>query len=100
MTRHDCAYSASQLSRFVSNPGKAHFKRLKQTFRYLLKTPEVQLEFRCAADGDLVHGAPAINPLVLRAASDATWGTEEDGAFYCGWVLSMCGTPVIARSKK
>ena len=100
MTRHDCAYSASQLSRFVSNPGKAHFKRLKQTFRYLLKTKHIQLEFKSSNNGNLVHGAPPTEPLTLIAASDATWGTEEDGAFYCGWLLQFGGTPIIARSKK
>ena len=100
MTRHDCACSASQLSRFVSNPGKAHFKRLKQTFRYLLKTKDIQLEFKSSNNGNLVHGAPPTDPLTLIAASDATWGTEEDGAFYCGWLLQFGGTPIIARSKK
>ena len=35
-TRPDIAFAVSELSRFVSNPGKPHLEAAKRVFRYLL----------------------------------------------------------------
>ena len=40
----DC-YSVSELSRFVSNPGKVHLEQAKRVFRYLSKTSALHLEY-------------------------------------------------------
>ncbi len=44
-TRPDISYTVSELSRFVSNPGKVHLEQAKRFFRYLFKTSALQLEY-------------------------------------------------------
>ena len=41
-TRPDISFSVSELSRFVSNPGKEHVEQAKRVFRYLKQTLQLQ----------------------------------------------------------
>jgi hypothetical protein len=45
-TRPDFAFAVSELSRFVSNPGKPHLEAAKRVLRYLKKTMNLGLVFR------------------------------------------------------
>jgi hypothetical protein len=44
-TRVDIAFAVSELSRFVSNPGKVHIEAAKRVFRYLKRTMNMALEY-------------------------------------------------------
>ena len=100
MTRNDSKHAVAQLSRFVSNPGRPHWNALLSLYRYWLNTPEVTLRFARETNADLVTNKPAVPQFVLRAASDASWGSEDDSSFYCGWALIWCGCVLLAKSKK
>ncbi|KAE8700517.1 hypothetical protein F3Y22_tig00110556pilonHSYRG00215 [Hibiscus syriacus] len=45
-SRPDLAYAVSIISRFMANPGKAHWEALKWTLRYLRGTTELGLMFK------------------------------------------------------
>ena len=45
-TRPDMAFAVSELSRFVSNPGKPHLEAANRVFRYLKKTLSLGLVYR------------------------------------------------------
>ena len=45
-TRPDFVFAVSELSRFVSNPGKPHLEAAKRVLRYLKKTMNLGLVFR------------------------------------------------------
>ncbi len=61
-TRPDISYSVSELSCFVSNPGKVHLEQAKRFFRYLSKTSALHLEYSPSA----VPGSPV--------ADNQLWG--------------------------
>ena len=64
-TRPDIAYAVSIMSRYGSNPNKAHWKAVKRIFRYLRQTVDYQLVFR----GDLKS---------LSGYTDADWAGDQD----------------------
>ena len=43
------AFSVSELSRFVSNPGRQHLEATKRVFRYLKKTINLGLVYQSSA---------------------------------------------------
>ena len=45
-TRPDIAFSVSVLSRFLENPGEAHWEAVKRIFRYLAGTRNHALTYR------------------------------------------------------
>ena len=45
-TRPDVAFAVSELSRFVSNPGKQHLEAAKREIRYLKTTMHLGLVYR------------------------------------------------------
>ena len=51
-TRPDISYSVSELSRFVSNPGKVHLELAKRDFFYLAKTSSLRLKYSPSAITD------------------------------------------------
>ena len=64
MTRVDIAYSASQLARFMSNPGPSHFKAAIRVLVYLRDTADRALVMR----PDPVRG--------LESFVDSSWATK------------------------
>ena len=100
MTRPDVSYAASQLSKFVSNPGEVHFKCLQRVFKYLLGTKDEGLVFVPDNKNNADLSVDLVQSNVLVAATDATYGSEEDGSFTFGIVVMLNGTPVSWRSKK
>jgi hypothetical protein len=100
MTRPDVAFAASQLSKFVGNPGESHFKCLQRVFKYLLGTKDEGLVFMRDNANNADMSVENVRRNVLVAATDATYGSEEDGSFTFGVVVMLNGTPVSWRSKK
>lgn len=64
-TRPDIAYAVGVLARYVSNPGKAHWKRGKQLLRYLAGT----LDYKLRLGGT--------KEIFLYAFTDADWGGDD-----------------------
>jgi hypothetical protein len=86
-TRPDIAVAVAKLSRFLQNPGQAHWDAAIKVVRYLLKTKDVGITY----DGML--------GTQLVAYSDADWaGNRDDRRSVSGLVLMMCGAPVVWRS--
>ncbi|XP_076397817.1 uncharacterized protein LOC143266090 [Megachile rotundata] len=87
-TRPDIAYAAATLSRFTSNPGKAHWDCAKRVLRYLSATSNYKIEFK-KTDEKLV------------AYSDSDWAGDIDDRRSCtGNLLILAGGPVSWKSKK
>jgi hypothetical protein len=100
MTRPDSQHAVSQLARFVSNPGRVHWQHLQDLYRFWLGSTDITFHIDRNNDSDLVYGKPTVPDFELRAASDASWGTEDNMTHYCGWLLSWCGTVIISKAKK
>jgi hypothetical protein len=100
MTRPDCAFAASQLSKFVSNPGAKHYKCLQRVFRYLLGTKGEGLEFHRGNVNNIDMSVPFTHRNTAVSGSDATYGSEEDGSFTFGILVIINGTPTVWRAKK
>ena len=64
MTRVDIAYSASQLARFMTNPGPSHFKAAIRVLLYLRDTPDRALMMRPDPDRG------------LESFVDSSWATK------------------------
>jgi Reverse transcriptase (RNA-dependent DNA polymerase)/gag-polypeptide of LTR copia-type/Integrase core domain/GAG-pre-integrase domain len=62
-TRPDIATSVSNVSRYLSNPGRAHWEAVKRILRYLKETEGLSLTL----GGNEVH---------LEGFSDADWGAD------------------------
>ncbi|OWY94389.1 Retrovirus-related pol Polyprotein [Phytophthora megakarya] len=86
-TRPDISVTVAKLSRFLKNPGEAHWNAGIKVVRYLLKTKKVAI----TSDGLL--------GTELTAYSDADWaGNRDDRRSVSGMVLMMCDAPVVWRS--
>ncbi|XP_053995677.1 uncharacterized protein LOC128885603 [Hylaeus anthracinus] len=87
-TRPDIAYAAALLSRFTSNPGKAHWDCAKRVLRYLNTTSSYKIEYN-KDDEKLI------------AYSDSDWAADIDDRRSCtGNLLILAGGPVSWKSKK
>ena len=53
-TRPDLAFAAHQFSRFLSNPGMAHWQAAKHVLRYLRGTTDVGIKFSNCEDVSLI----------------------------------------------
>ena len=67
-TRADISHAVGEVARFVSNPGLAHWKAVKQICKYLIGTSDFGLHYDGKqSDIDQVYGF-----------SDADWGNNID----------------------
>ena len=72
VTRPELSYAASQLARFVSNPGEVHYSAAMRVMVYLSCTPERVLTFK-----------PKLGPsLVVLADSDWSASFSTSGALF------------------
>ena len=79
-TRPDIAYAVNIACRFMSNPGRIHWKLVKRIFRYLKGT----------SDFGLVYGSLSDNELVCYC--DADWGGDKaDRKSTTGCIFLMNG---------
>ncbi len=100
-TRPDIAFSVSELSRFVSNPGNSHLETAKRLFQYLRKTVSLGLVYRSSA---LLPDHPEIQPNVLWGYHDdvdSDWaGCPDSRHSTSGFVFMQNGTAISWRSKR
>ena len=92
-TRPDIAFAVSELSRFVSNPGKPHLEAAKRVFRYLKKTMNLGLVYR---------SSPSEMPSnTLWGYVDSDWaGCPDSRRSTSGFVFMLNGAAISWRSKR
>jgi len=90
-TRIDIAYAVNVATRFMSNPGDAHWKACKRILRYLNGTKKSGLIF---------HGNNS-KEFTIKAYSDADWaGDTTDRKSTTGFVITINDSVVSWLSKK
>jgi hypothetical protein len=88
-TRPDISFAVSQLSKFISQPGKQHFQALKQLLRYLKGTQHLGIFY------------PSEGSCKLQCYVDASWASDpNDGRSVTGYVYLLNGSPISWSSKK
>lgn len=88
-TRPDITYAVNTVSKYNSNPGKAHWTAVKRIIRYLKGTSEAKLCYS-KDDGPIVHGY-----------SDADWASDVDERRSCsGCVFLSQGGAISWFSKR
>jgi hypothetical protein len=90
IVRPDIAYACSVLTRFNSNPGKAHWVAVKHLWRYLLGTIDLELEL--GPDPD------ATNLLTVISDSDLG-GNKDNGKSTTGYIIKV-GSGAVSWSSK
>lgn len=90
VTRPDIQYAVSSVSRFNSNPGRAHWLAVKRIFRYLKGTMDKRLQFHRTVDDDTLIGY-----------CDADYGSDTlDRRSVTGYLFLLQGGAVSWNSKK
>jgi len=88
-TRPDISFAVHQVSRFNSNPSKAHWSAVKRIFRYLKGTIHLGIKYSCHPDGDIV------------AYSDSDFaGDVGDRKSVSGFIFMLQSGPVTWSCKK
>lgn len=88
-TRPDIALAVGAVSRYMRNPGTAHWKAVKRIFAYLIKTADHCLMI----DGN--------EEITLSGFADASLGSDiDDGKSVGGHVFFIGNSPVIWTSNK
>jgi hypothetical protein len=95
-TRPDISFSVSELSRFVSNPGKVHLEQAKRVFRYLKQTLSLHLEFSSSS----VPGSPVENNQLWGYVNSDWAGCPDTRRSSSGYVLMLNGSAVSWRCKR
>eukprot|EP00253_Pinus_taeda_P006104 PITA_06104 len=92
-TRSDIAHAMGVLSRFMSKPGKEHWRAVKRVFRYLRGTSDYGLCYQ---------GRPGLNRVLeIHGFVDADWaGDLDQRIFTSGYVFNLFGGAVSWMSKK
>jgi hypothetical protein len=99
-TRVDIAWAVSELSRFVSNPGKPHLEAAKGVFRYLKSTMNLVLEFGSPrmSQPPVPFAMPANK---LWAYVDSDWaGCPDSRKSTSGYCFMFNGAAISWRSKR
>jgi len=88
-TRPDIAFAISVLGRYLSDPGKDHWKAVKKVMRYLQGTKNHMLTFRRS------------DPIEIVGYSDADYAScVDDRKSTSGYVFIMSGGAVSWKSVK
>jgi hypothetical protein len=91
-TRPDIAYAVNQLSRYLSNPGQAHWQAGKRVLRYLKGTAKSSLVYK-DYNGN--------RNTKIEIFCDADWaGDVDDRKSTTGIIIKLNGCVVIWLSKK
>ena len=86
-TRPDISFAVATLSRFLDNPGRAHWEAVKQILRYLSGTPDYELTYSVERH-DLVE------------YTDADRAVQEHRHAISGNVFLMDGGAISWSSRK
>ena len=90
MTRPDVARAAAELSKYLTNPSKAHMDAADQAIQYLYATHYWAIEY---------NGNKTDEYMVI--ASDASFADDpEDRKSSQGYIIQMCGGPVVWKASK
>jgi hypothetical protein len=81
----------SELSKYVSKPGKNHVVAGKRVLRYLQVSKHYHLEF---------SRGKASEKLSVYGYCDASWGCQRDGSAVTGFVSEILTGPLIWSAKK
>ena len=88
-TRPDIATAVGQCSRYLENPGKAHWSTAKRIITYLRCTKELELVLNCT------------NSMELLAYADSELGrTEDKGRSTTGYLFTYGGGPISWKSQR
>ena len=91
-TRPDIAYAVNQLSRYLANPGPAHWQAGKRVLRYLKGTASECLLYKDYS-GD--------KNTKIEVFCDADWaGDHDDRKSTTGIIIKLNGCPIVWLSKK
>lgn len=91
-TRPDICYACNFLSRFMHNPGMAHWKSLVRVVRYLKHTTNYGIKFSSQSTSQ---------PIPLLGWSDSDWGGESDTRrSTAGFVFTLAGGAITWQSKR
>lgn len=88
-TRPDIAYAVGALSRFNSNPGRAHWKAVQHVFKYLAGTRDQMLCYSAGRDGT-----------TLQVFSDADYAGDVDSARSTSGYAVFVGSCLVNWSSK
>lgn len=112
-TRPDISFAVSELSKFLANPGLAHWNAAVRVLRYLKGCPDLGVTFtRSAGNKPILRAYSDVNykgpsrrqqqsQLKLDAYSDADWGGDRDTRrSHTGGVLFLAGGAIAWISKK
>ena len=89
-TRPDLAFAVSTLSRFMANPGMAHWKAAQRTLQYIKKTKNWGLTY-CKREGGIK----------TEGYVDASWGPGPDDRLSQGaYFYNMGGAAVVWHNKR
>jgi hypothetical protein len=92
-TRPDIAHAVNVISKFMKNPGQAHWLAAKRILRYIKGTVNKPLVFTSKGIGD--------NQVLVSAYSDADWaGDIDDRRSTTGYVVRLGDSCVIWNTKK
>ncbi|KAF1317226.1 putative polyprotein, partial [Globisporangium splendens] len=88
-TRPDISFAVGHLSRYVEDPGEAHWREAIRVLRYLSTTREYGIKYSGGKDKSR-----------LTAYSDADWASNaDDRRSISGVILIVNGGPVVYKSK-
>lgn len=100
-TRPDIAYAVSCLSKFSSNPGRAHWSALKHLLRYLRGTIDFKLTYGGLSGSDSSRSTSSALGSPLVGYSDSDWGSDpNDRRSISGYVFQLAGGAVSWQAKK
>jgi Reverse transcriptase (RNA-dependent DNA polymerase) len=92
-TRPDIAHAVNAISKFIKNPGNAHWQAAKRILRYIKGTVNKGLVFTSSG----ISG----NKLSVSAFSDSDWaGDVDDRRSTTGFVVRLGDSCVIWNTKK
>ncbi|XP_038975527.1 secreted RxLR effector protein 161-like [Phoenix dactylifera] len=97
--RPDLAHAVSQVSRFMANPGKEHWRALKGVFRYLVGTVGVGIFYGQEGSKEKNSNMTKENQNRMIGFVDADYGGDMDTRRSTrGYVFCLNGGPVSWRS--
>jgi hypothetical protein len=92
-SRPDIACAVGVLSRFLHNPGRAHWTAVLRLLKYLKRTRLYGLRYRKLS--------PSLLPGDLHGYCDSDWAADRDNYLSTsGWVFLMNGAAISWQSKK
>ncbi|RVW64151.1 Retrovirus-related Pol polyprotein from transposon TNT 1-94 [Vitis vinifera] len=97
-TRPDLAFAVSVVSRFMSNPGKAHWEAVKWIMRYLKGSSSVCLVY---GNGDVSSGLleSSLQPTVALSTTEAEYMSLTEGVKEGMWLNGFLGSLGLNLSK-